>query len=892
MKFEKIFLLFVLALFSLFTISCKEKEEKTDLTPIINVLTDSKNNDNVKVEGVVYGVLNNGFYVADSELGRIFVIMGSSWTKNVATGDKVEITGQFSYVSNFPQIKNVEDIQVISNGNDSYVPVTSSDILEINALSYSEKTGSYGNTYSITAIIGKTAGGVYTLADDNGNRILVYEESNTDALEEKLNSRVKLTVITHKLSVSDNIWIVSFVEELTDIVDDKLTFASIKEAALTYVNSVVPSEVYGALELPASHPTQTYITLGWDVVANDYLSIDPETGKVAITLDNVDHDITLKLTISDGNETETVDYVITSKAIVERGVSELFTDTPKVEMSVVIVRGIVVGIARNQSESIRTFIIKDMNGAETITVDFGKTGEGVLSTSNEFKAVECGDEIVITARYRLESRTTLMDVSTLEVKSKDNAYSHDYADAYVLDNADSYLELATNYDQYVNKLVKIVNPFMNYSTSSTPATTNWVRLGYDALSGDAGHGSGSNVHYFAFLIAAQNESLGSESWHTMYDIPFYNAGAKQFDVTIYAYALYVSDTYYAFLIPDWDCYQVSEFDSISVDLARNIPGSIESGTINLPTAHDLVTGNIVWTSSDDTVINSLTGKVTEVSETTSVTLTAKFTYKGTEYEKSYVVYVLKAEAMTVSELLNNGTDSQTVKVSGVIAGYVSDGNTVDTRVGVLILDNATGKTVMVNGLSSLGGVYGAYIDSTGNALAIGDEILVVGTYYLNSPAIGSGPVQTNRKYIEVTAESTVTLLNKNVGMVFNEAITITNQEEMQAFADNLQFGVVIKLVGTAEAPLYLGGSSSKLPFNIKLFYTNTTVSSEAKYNDHLFSLKSDTNEANAGSEWYNTMFNIESAFVGPSETNPAIPVTGELYVVLSYATSTYYQMNI
>ncbi|MFA7011164.1 MAG: immunoglobulin-like domain-containing protein, partial [Bacilli bacterium] len=456
-----------------------------------------------------------------------------------------------------------------------------------------------------------------------------------------------------------------------------------------------------------------------------------------------------------------------------------------------------------------------------------------------------------------------------------------------------YLELANNYDTYANKLVKFVNPYMNYSTSSTPSVTNWVRLGYDVTSGDAGHGTGTNVHYYAFLIAAQNEALGTDTWHTMYDIPFYNAGAKQFEVTIYAYALYVSETYIAFVIPDWDCYQVSGVDAISVALSRSLPATIENGTINLLTAHELVEGNVVWTSSDDNVINSLTGKVTEVSENTEVTLTATFKYQGTTYVREYKVSVLKAEAMSVTDLLASGTDSQAVKVRGIIVGYVSDGNTVDTRMGVLILDNETGKTVMVNGLSSLGGFYGAYLDSTGNLLAVGDEILVVGTYYLNTAAIGTGPEQTGRNYIEVTADSTVTLLGKPETINYQNALVVTNQEEMQALADNLVYGAIIKLVGTEENPLFLGGSSSKLPFNIKLFYNKEAVDNNGtKYNGKIFSLKSDTNEANAGSEWYNTMFSIPTAFVGPSETVPAILVTGDLYVVLGYTTSTYYQMSM
>ena len=76
MNFKKLCLLIGLAIISMFVVACN-KEKESDATPIIDVLNQGKNNDNVIVEGVVYGVLTNGFYVADSAQGKIFVIMGS-----------------------------------------------------------------------------------------------------------------------------------------------------------------------------------------------------------------------------------------------------------------------------------------------------------------------------------------------------------------------------------------------------------------------------------------------------------------------------------------------------------------------------------------------------------------------------------------------------------------------------------------------------------------------------------------------------------------------------------------------------------------------------------------------------------------------------------------------
>ena len=100
----------------------------------------------------------------------------------------------------------------------------------------------------------------------------------------------------------------------------------------------------------------------------------------------------------------------------------------------------------------------------------------------------------------------------------------------------------------------------------------------------AGFGTGGTKRRLAFLIACQNESLGDTSWYKLFDIPFVNQPGKQVNGSFYAYALYISDSYIAFLIPDWSCWQ---FESLTVekDIRTNIPESIEEGTINLLKNH-------------------------------------------------------------------------------------------------------------------------------------------------------------------------------------------------------------------------------------------------------------------------------------------------------------------
>lgn len=865
-----------------------------EVSAIETVLTTFANNDPVKVEGVVYGVVSNGFYVADSLLGRIFVIMGSNWEANVAMGDKVQVTGKFGYTQYFPQIKGVTEVKVLSSNNDLIGEATEADVDVIAKLSYKEKTGIYGKVYKVTAAIGKNAANIYTLTDDAGNLVWVNSNSNISALDEHIDSRVTLEVIIHSYSQSDNKWQVSFVGTADDIESNALSFDDILAYAKEHIDATLALEAYGALKLPSRHNSLEYVTYSWSCPENDIVTIT--NNKCDIKITDTDNVIKLTVTVSDGNETGTLEYDVTFKGIVERKLSSLNELTT--DFSIVKVRGIVVGKARNQSESLRSLFIMDPETKDTFTVDFTTAQEGspyIALSDERFKAVNTGDEILVTAAYRFSDRPTIMNVLELTVVSSGNAYTQDFDNAYVLEDQEDYDYLGLHYKEYSNTLVKIVNPYFCYSTSSTPLPSNWVRFGYDANSPDAGYGDTTLKHYFAFLIQAQNENLGTETWHTTLEIPFTNKGAKQYEMTIYAYCLYISDTYVAFIIPDQSCIITSNLSQVEMFLKGSIPSSVEKGTIELPKTHELVTGEISW-QSDNAAINVETGEITP-SDTDNLTvkLTATYTVDGETQTLEFEVTVLKDAPMTVSELLAVTTDGLKLKVNGTIVGYVHDGNTTATRYGVIIMDPTTKDLALVGGLAALGGSYGEFKDSNGNVLKIGDNVTFVGTYYLDSAAVGSGPAQTGRNYLEITSQSTVTLVSSDNDITFGEAkVTITNNDEMLAFAQNLKFGQLIKLVGTKENPICLGGSSSDITkVNYKIFFNkDAQVNDDTKYNGYIFSLKAEPNEANAGAEWYKTIFGIDGAFIGPSASRSPICYVGELYIVVTFHTSTYYQCAI
>ena len=258
----------------------------------------------------------------------------------------------------------------------------------------------------------------------------------------------------------------------------------------------------------------------------------------------------------------------------------------------------------------------------------------------------------------------------------------------------------------------------------------------------------------------------------------------------------------------------------------------------------------------------------------------------------------KKEYLEVSELKDQADEAE-VTVSGVVIAFQSDGNSNATSksfMGIIVRDNTTNDLICVSGLNSWGADYPNYKDNNGVDVKLFDKVLLSGTYYKSSPkSYSSGVAMPTKAYINLNSDSKL-VVESNVGTKFTEeAVTITNNDEMIAFANNIQYGAVIKLVGTAENPICVGGSGSKAPFNLKIFFNKAAaVNDDTKYNGVIFSLKTDLNEPNAsGTDWYKSAFStITGPFVGPKAGSPYFGFVGEMYVVVCFYTSTYQQMSV
>lgn len=893
---KTIYLLIALLTLSLCLVSCggtdTPVEDNLEVTAIETILTTKANNDKVKLQGVVYAVVDEGIYVADSQLGAIYVIVPSIITTEFKVGNKVEIVGELSIAPNNIRIKSVKSIEVLAQSAEIPHKATASSVAEVKVLPASNKTGSFGNVYTVTGYVEKVTETAYYLVDDFGAKIEFHRYTNLKALEDHDGARITIDVIATEYNISSKSWTFTFAGGANDIQSTPFTIEDAKAVAIEDISEKVPTSVRGYISLPDGHDLLPGLFYKWSVEENEIISID-ENNNVKININSTTETINLKATISYEGETAEISYPVVFEAIVEQSVAELFTNTPEVDRSVVIVRGVVVAFARNQSADTRSIVIKDIESDNTIGVDFSASSSNYIDQKDEaYKSLELGHEVVITAQYRTAeaNRPNIVNVRSITVEEAKREYSHAYESAYVLNSKASYEELAANLDAYSGQLVKFENPFIAYSTTVTPGLTHWVRLGYDEFTPREGFGEGNRG--FAFLIIGGNENLGGEGWHTYFDIPFIDKDAKQFGIDIYAYCLYVSESYVAFIIPGTECFVASANTKVEIELLNStVESAEEDDVLELLTAHELTDSGITWTSSNSELINPETGLVGYTPVNVDVTLTATYSIEGVVYTSEHVVTVLASIPVSVSDLIATAENGARVKVEGVVVGFGHDGNDRQERLSILLMDNETGEIVQINNID--GCTYPKYYDKEGNLIKIGDILCVNGTYLHDTVRIGSGPDQTGRKNIEAT-KLVVNGFEENID--YSHALSVTTEAEMLALvSDGVKFGQIFKISGAfivtgSGTTNGLSGSNYKLA--IKDEIPTDKVSDNMKFNGYSFSLKQSNLDpvysTGENSGWQEDLYGLTSAY-GASKV---FEYTGTLYVVITHHTGTYYQCTL
>lgn len=871
---------------------------------IEQMLQESKNNDYIETEAVVYGVVGeSGVYLEDSDLGKIFATFSEA--HELQKGNKVKVQGQFGLVAGFPRLKNLTLVENLGSVDEYGKPIHEKTIEELLALDKDSKSGAYANLFTTIATVVKTPAGIYQLHDEDGNYVLLTEFSNLTLLDDYLEKRVEFKqLIAHDFQASTNKWRFSFIGANEDVVEKPLTLEELRPIILEDFANRIEKNIHGILELPSAHPTMLSINYEWSVdstvenisILDNEVIIDVDHFRTAEAEDQV---VELKALVKSGDQELELTYEITLKQIIERSVSELLDDRPAINMSYVTVQGRVVARARNQGLSIRSLFIQDPATKAVVQFDFFPESEEtpyVSYESTQYEEIKLGDDIKVDGQFRQDGRITVNNITKLDIVSTGNPVEHDKENAIVLNDLESYNAFGAGYEENMNKLVKLVNPYFLFSTTTPPTQTNWVIIVHDE-NGAQVYDQEIAKRRFAFLIANESEMFENERWIDSFDIPlFSNTDSTLQEIEIYAYMFNVSATYIQFIIPSYDEITISIEDKLDIYLAGKIRTNLVVGeSIDLVDAKHII-GNetgITWSSSNDAVFNATTGVAGDVDEATTVVLTGTYTNTADEtVTLTYSITVTPNEPITVKELLETAESNNFYRIEGYVIGFFSDGNNSGVR-GLIIKDKVTSHSILLNDAvaSNAAGYLGNY-----GEYKVGEELIEVGDeVFVKAKYLDDGV----RQDLIADESMIIEIKSKNNELLFPEEgmLTISNQEEMVEFFTNPQIGRVIKFTATEEVPFAFGGSSTTYSsINYKFYYNvEATANNHVKYPDvdgKVVSFKGANNKANLGEEWWINYFNLpDRGFVAPTTSIPPFKRAGTIYGVLGGITSTYFQMS-
>ena len=498
-----------------------------------------KNNQEVQVEGVVYGVTNNGFFVADGESSYIFVNMGDNWADPVKIGDKVQIDAKFSLVSGYCMLKQAK-VEVLNGNEELPVLAAEKDFSFIKDL-VASPSGDYGMLVKLVGTLSAN-GASYILTDDAGNTINLAANSAAH-LASFVGKRITLEAVVYKTDSEGN-WQLVFAGDENDIVDATLTFADYVKLAKQELDALVPETCTGNLKLPTAHKVDESMTYSWAVKSGTSIKILDNVATV--TPPATDEEVTLTVTISRDGNTQEIDYTITSKAVVEQTVADFMAQLPLSGDSVKI-SGVVVAMGRNQGSTSEPYaatkryvIIQDETTTDSVPVNY-------FYSSNDygFEGLSIGDKVAVSGTWFDEGGETdnpSINASSVTLISEGAAYTDAKESAIVVSTPEQYEDLGKNPSNYTGKLIKFDNPYVAYSTTGEPNPSNWLRLGADSRVEKVGNRS------IATLIGLGNENI-DEGWNKHFDVAYSGTEGKQFEGDIYAYLVYRSGSYLQLCIP-------------------------------------------------------------------------------------------------------------------------------------------------------------------------------------------------------------------------------------------------------------------------------------------------------------------------------------------------------
>ncbi len=846
---------------------CRKKPAPAEpVTALSTVVKDGKKGAEYTVEGVVYGAVSDGYFISDTT-GEIFV---KDSTK-VAVGDKLNVKGFFTLNQNATGLENAT-VTKKASGQAALKP-TQTTLKNVNALAAGRTQ--YYRYFTVGGTLTQNGGG-YKLAE-GADELIFDARSNTQHFGEWIGKKIDISVITCGYSTS---WEAVFTGGASDIKEHPTDLDAVKADIFETVDRALAKEAYFALDLPATYALEPGVGFEWAVVeggsaisvANNVATITEPSQTVAAKL---------RLTLSCGGKTASQDYTVEIKYAPEVALDKLSETEAG---AVVKAQGKIIVKGYSQVQSRIGVLVTD-SGGNIAAIDVPRAVFGSLKQ---------GDTVKVAGTFTSDGVARLV-ASDAVILQSDPAYTVDYASLNAIELAtdEDYAALAADVYGNSNKLFKITAPYLIYSGNTT---YNFVRFGPNPRNAQNGWPvtSGDQTINWLYCFSRNTLDLNVAGLEQRLNIPFLSGGAKKYDAyTIYAYGMYHGDTTWQFVIPDMNAVIV-DTDVIADQQIKEAFGATfvearEAGTLTLPrsTADFEIFG---WTASKEGIINCQTGEYVAVTGMETVILTAHFMVNGEEHTVNIEVTFMgtEPEYSTVSEAMEmeDGTISF---LKGVVIGFgpnTGTGIPGGAQMGVYISDGRQimyipeGQFTRSDDTVNYDKVYTL---PDGHRLAVGDEL-----FFMSAVKAGN--------YLTLGAR--VTLNAEKVEVVWLPAegyAQIGSFADMQTYFTNTEnVGKLVKFVGTAESPLYLGGSSSTYDsLNLKFYYGDIeggVTSNSVKIGGRTIAAKARSSEHSLGLTWWKTLNpDMPDAW---ARTDTAYGFTGEIYAVWSATTTSYNQLAL
>lgn len=780
--------------------SSGDGDEETEITEIGDLLDSATNNTEASVEGVVFGVTDAGLYVNDGT-GSIFVLYTDG---EVSDGDSITASDGKFVLKNGQPIINYAEVTVNSSGNET-LEATEGTIKEISKLDSSSRY-SYSAYYTVTGTVSYDEAYRYVLTD-GGYSIIIDTNSSDDVFADYINKNVTVDVITY--SNSSEGWFVSYTGTEEGVTEIAIDIESIKDAVFAYVLSVLPTSVYGELDLPTSYASEPGLDFTWTVKSDTTaIVIVDNVAEISTSLET-DEEVVLTLTISSLDVSASYDYTITVSSIRTIALDDIATETIASNENFY-TEGTLISRARNNDGDIYTLIL--MGDTEYMRVD--------VSSQDEADSYDVGDTVKV---YGSRSDYGVTAGSTSLVSSADEDFEVDYSSlSYdTLSTSSQYSALAKSTFSGTY-LYKIEEPYMVLSGNPNAGTSSADFIDFGPISGSAKTGYSSC--YYCFSLDALDYN-GIETIRTEVVNDWKDGDSKFYGYTIYAFYVY-SGSDMEFVIPGEDAIEIDEEEVVAGEILSQVTvttfdAMTEGGTFTLPTSTASV-DSITWSSDNEEAItvDNETGTATYTAQTDSeVDVTVKLTatyYVNEKLCTTEISIILTAvEPYTVSEAmaLADAADGAgvTLNLEATVVGIASGHGGTLTKYSAqgLYLSDGTNILVLteVGGTISLDYYYNYYIDST--AVAAGDVIRLYS-------------VTVTGKEVACSSGTTGIIVSneEDLGSWSYEAdLVIDSEEDLAEYMANLTPGTgtsdtsyrdysIVQVVATEDNPIYIGAVAS------------------------------------------------------------------------------------